>query len=562
MPPAARHAHVPPRRRWHSRVVTPAVVGVVLAGGAGCQALRASDGCEPRSPVLEVVAPPDIAPAVGTVLEGDADLRASGDCATVSVRAQADADVLAGLARGGAPTPDVWIPSSSSWVDQSRAGELVHPRRQSSIASSPLVVAVSPAVAHRLPGGGLPGWEGLVTAGSDGGLVLQLPDPPSSPAAVSTVLMLGATVGDQPGGRTALTGLLRNARVQTGPGTGADVLAALPSDGDGAIPVPEQAVWAHRGRDGAAALVAVYPRTGGTPFDYPFTVLATDGSVAAKADRLLAALRADHGQDRLLAAGFRGMDGAGRGLTPARGVDGSRSSPVVVPDADAVERVVHLLGAVRQDARLLAVLDVSGSMAADAPGPEGTTRLDLATDAAAAGLALYPDTTEVGLWSFSEELTPTADHQELVPIRPLVGPTAVGRRRLLGALTGLQPVPDGGTALYDTTLAAVRTVRQGWDPARVNAVVLLSDGEDTDDTGIGLDELLMTLRAEQASGRPVPVISIAYGAGSDAEVLGRISEVTGGASYRTTDPARISEVLLDAVGQRACRPRCPSSATG
>jgi len=119
-------------------------------------------------------------------------------------------------------------------------------------------------------------------------------------------------------------------------------------------------------------------------------------------------------------------------------------------------------------------------------------------------------------------------------------------------------VPDGGTGLYDTTLAAVRTVRAGWDPARVNAVVLLTDGDDTDDDGIGLDELLATLRSEQESGQPVPVITVAYGDGDGdgAQSLAAISAATGGASYQVSDPGRIRDIFLDAVGQRACRPQC------
>jgi hypothetical protein len=37
-------------------------------------------------------------------------------------------------------------------------------------------------------------------------------------------------------------------------------------------------------------------------------------------------------------------------------------------------------------------------------------------------------------------------------------PAAGGRATLALAMTRLRPVPDGGTGLYDTTLAAVRAV--------------------------------------------------------------------------------------------------------
>ena len=126
-------------------------------------------------------------------------------------------------------------------------------------------------------------------------------------------------------------------------------------------------------------------------------------------------------------------------------------------------------------------------------------------------------------------------------------------------MSQLRPIPDGGTGLYDTTLAAVRAVRAAWDPARVNAVVLLTDGDDTDADGISLDQLLSTLQSEEASGQPVPVITIAYGdsVGAGAQSLAAISAATGGAAYQASDPSRIRDIFLDAVGQRACRPDCP-----
>jgi hypothetical protein len=38
--------------------------------------------------------------------------------------------------------------------------------------------------------------------------------------------------------------------------------------------------------------------------------------------------------------------------------------------------------------------------------------------------------------------------------------------------------------------------------------------------------------------------------------LQTISAATGGARYQVSDPSRIREIFLDAVGQRACRPDC------
>ena len=105
-------------------------------------------------------------------------------------------------------------------------------------------------------------------------------------------------------------------------------------------------------------------------------------------------------------------------------------------------------------------------------------------------------------------------------------------------------------------LDAVRTMRASYDPARVNAVLVLTDGMNDDQGSISLDGLLSTLTAEQDPNRPVPVISIAFGPDSDVEALSQISRATGGAAYESKDPRQIGEIFLDAVGQRLCRPSC------
>jgi hypothetical protein len=512
------------------------------------QAVQPSTACDLDRPLLQVVASPDIAPAVDRIARGVQD---AAGCDQVEVRAETGSDALAALRQSSLPSPDVWIPDSSLWVRRGADERLVAPVGQESVASSPLVLAV--------PGAAVT-WEDAVAALTAGNVVVHLPAEVSSPSTVGLLAALTSTVQPHPDGRALLARLLRAARVDAGLPDGAGALSALDTAADGAVPVPEQAVFHRRGTPGARDVTAVYPTVAGTPFDYPFTTLRATGPHEATARRLLAELSSPAGQQVLRAAGFRGTDGTGDGLTADRGVDGTQPGTVAVPDGATVGALLHTFDAVRREARLLAVVDVSGSMAAPVPGADGSTRLDLALRAAAAGMELYPETTEVGLWSFSEDVPGGGDHQELVPIGPLTDAGPSGRKALALAVAGVRPVPDGGTGLYDTTLAAVRTVRAGWDPERVNAVVVLTDGEDTDHDGIGLDELLATLRSEQASGFAVPVITIAYGDDSGAEALAAISAATGGATYRTSDPGQILQVFLDAVGQRACRPQCETPA--
>jgi Ca-activated chloride channel homolog len=551
------------RRSRQLRGLLIAGVALVLAAGATvvAQTVRASSSCDPHRSLLEVVPTPDIAGSVTKIAQG---VRDSEGCSEVRVRAASASDVLTSLGKSSAHPPDVWIPDSSLWVQRARTADLVTPADQESVASSPLVLAVPRAFRDSLPSGDAgQQWKDVLGALSAGQLALTLPGEAAAPSTAGILVTLKAAADQEPDPRAALTELLRTAAVDSGLGEGSSALSALSSP-SAAVAVPEQAVAGAAVTAGAAPVAAVYPRSAGTPFDYPFTVLRADGHGRAVAGRLLAALRAPEGQALLRSDGFRGVDGAGDGLTADRGVDGTQPGTVAVPDVATADGLRQALDAIRRDARLLAVVDVSGSMAAQVPGYGGSTRLDLALRAAAAGLQLYPDSSEVGLWSFSEDVTGTSDYQELVPVAPLIGPAPGGREALALAMTGMRPVPDGGTGLYDTTLAAVRALRVGWDPARVNAVVLLTDGDDTDADGIGLDALLSTLRSEeQASGQPVPVITIAYGDGGGDGVasLQAISAATGGASYQASDPSRIRDIFLDAVGQRACRPDC-QPATG
>ena len=82
------------------------------------------------------------------------------------------------------------------------------------------------------------------------------------------------------------------------------------------------------------------------------------------------------------------------------------------------------------------------------------------------------------------------------------------------------------------TAAAVEAVRGLRDRTRINAVVVLTDGEDTD-SSLGADEVVRALRAQgEAEGR-VRVFTIAYSAdaeGAEAS-LKRIAEASSGQAY-------------------------------
>jgi hypothetical protein len=275
-------------------------------------------------------------------------------------------------------------------------------------------------------------------------------------------------------------------------------------------------------------------------------------AVQAVADVLLSPEASAVVQD----AGFRGADGS---LAWADMPGVPADPPPQVPLSLALSQdALRTWSAVTLDSRMLTVIDVSGSMDADAGN--GRTRVELARDAALEALRLYPGTAQIGLWAFSVLENPPEDWVALVDLGPLADPAAGGTRRdalVAAAQTLPARVDDGGTGLYDTTLAAFRTVRAGYDPSRVNSVVLLTDGRNEDDpVGIDLPTLLQTLRAEFDPAQPVPIITIGMGPDADLETLRQISETTGGKAYQALDPADIETVFLDAMVQRRCRPGC------
>jgi hypothetical protein len=429
------------------------------------------------------------------------------------------------------------------------------------VARSPIVIALSPATAGRLGWGSGRADLGPLLNGDPAGRPadLYLPDPNSSAVAAGALLSLQATAERTPGGAAALTAALLGHVGSAVSSGSAQPFKALLTPGATALASTEQQVWAHnRSAAPAEPVVAAYPALGASSLDYPFAVLAQGHQATADAGRLLAALRGRVGGDLLHAAGFRDVDGTGGPVLSSRfGVNGTLPAGLP-PRADDVDRALAGISVVKQGSRMLAVVDVSGSMGELVPGAGGATRLDVTKAAARRGLGLFSDTTQVGLWAFSTHLTAHTDYRELVPIEPLGGgPGAIsGRQKLAGALAALQRVPGGSTGLYDTALAATRAVRSGWQPGRVNSVLLLTDGMNEDDQGIGLAELLRRLRAENDPRRPVPLITIAYGAQSPVGALRAMSDATGGASYVARDPRQVQQVFLEAIQQRACRPTC------
>jgi len=93
-------------------------------------------------------------------------------------------------------------------------------------------------------------------------------------------------------------------------------------------------------------------------------------------------------------------------------------------------------------------------------------------------------------------------------------------------------IADGGTAVYDATIEGFESVRADATPERINAVVVLTDGEDTDSSA-SAEDAVRAVRAQGDSDDQVRVFTIAYSAGAvgAAEALAQIAEASGGQAY-------------------------------
>jgi Ca-activated chloride channel homolog len=299
-------------------------------------------------------------------------------------------------------------------------------------------------------------------------------------------------------------------------------------------------------------LVAIYPKEGTLLSDHPYVVLKAawvDDAKRKAAAGFVTYLQGREAQRRFLDAAFRDYKNAPGSLaTEANGLLPREPATLLQPPSPPVlDKVLASWADVRKRANVLLVMDTSGSMGEEVSGT-GDSKLDLAKRAAVNALGQFGDDDRVGLWMFSTQLEGSVDHRELVPIGPmeekLSADAGQSRREVLRSrIEGLPP--EGGTGLYDTSLAAYEAVSNHVEPDAINAVVLLTDGRN-EDNGISLENLLPRLHAERGD-RSVRLFTIAYGADADLEVLRKIAQETNGASYDSSNPGSIDAVFTAVV---------------
>ncbi|UVS79139.1 substrate-binding and VWA domain-containing protein [Actinokineospora sp. UTMC 2448] len=580
------------RGRWP--LIIAVVVGLAASGGlyayldaadrppADCVPLEISSSSEKDKLLAQMAADYNAA-----------DREFGGKCAKVTVHGLTSGAAMEALiggwasAKTGTPEPQVWMPSTSLWLSRMGARNstgLVVRLDNPSVAASPLVIAMPEEMAEqvrtRTPD---PGWADILRLATapDGWAAAGRPEWGDFTLARDNPLLsssgLGASVATFHAGavaaRTPLTDdAVHNAEVLkfvrgvessvTRYGNDAARFVEELADDDrrgtppiSAIVMQEELAYLYnrgatsgepgaldRGTPPNRPFSVIHPREGTLVFDHPFVVLASASPEQREAaEDFRRFLAEDEQRARFRQSGFRDADAPDRAtaeLQDTLGLSADAGLAVIAPPPPkVVEAMVDAWAATRRHARVLLVLDVSGSMAevADPNSVDadlaGRSKISLLPTAVTRALELLSPHDEVGLWTFS------TGRQQKVPI----GALKSNRDALL---TTVEDLPTKGeTDLYDTVVAAHDAMVGSLDGDRINAVVVLSDGANTPADERGRKAMLDKIDVDNSE-VALPVFTISFGADADRETMAAIAKTTNALHYSAVDdPGTIDEVF-------------------
>jgi len=504
------------------------------------------------------------------------------------------------------PKPVVWSPASSAWgaiLNQRLAdqGKKAMVGTSVSFMLTPLVIAMPKPMADALGYPDKPvGWSDILRLATDkkgwaayghpewGPFRLGKTNPNFSTSGLSALISQnyaatgktsGLTAEDLDNPKTEAFGRgVESSVVHYGDITGTFLKNWFRTDREGtslqyasAVAVEEKSVIDYnrgtpdgklepgeRPRPPRIPLVAIYPKEGTLFSDNPLIALDApwvDDAERKGAKAFVGFVQRPANQRKVLRFNFRPGNpdvAIGDPITAANGVDPKQPQTLFeVPKPSVMLKVLQNWAGQRKAARVLLVLDVSGSMKdpADKAHPDGPTKLDLAKKAAIDALGEFKPEDEVGLRIFTTGLGPSQDENflDLLPVEP------IGPKREAVASRIRDQFPLNATPLYDVIKASYEDAVVKYDPTRINAVVLLTDGMNDDGNKDDDDDQLRSLqsslrRGTQGEGaKAIRIFPIAYGQEADLDTLRTIAESTNSAVYDASDPKTITKVFTAVV---------------
>ncbi len=279
-------------------------------------------------------------------------------------------------------------------------------------------------------------------------------------------------------------------------------------------------------------VVAIYPREGTFWSNHPYCVL---NAPWVSADQREAAglfqnfLLARPQQIQAMQYGFRPADPSVALAAPLdnrHGVDPAQPKTVLeVPPAEVIGGIRQLWKQTKKPVDLVAVIDISGSMRGD--------KMVTARNSLLQFVNMLDDRDRLQVLVFSSEVN------TLTPLSPL----GDKRADVLMRISGI--TEKGKTRLYDAIRQGYQDLMKNGDPRHIRAMVVLSDGEDTD-SQTSWGELMDMLQRDNESsdadaGTSIKVFTIAFGADANQGILGQIAEPTGAQVYKG-DPQTIQQI--------------------
>lgn len=497
-----------------------------------------------ESPQLRLVVAPELQGVVSAALSTPT---ATKGCYSYVV-AGSTARAVASQIRNG-QVPDLWVPDSSTWLDAVNQPQSPAWTAGPSLTRSPVLVA-SPAKGKGALAAAPSSWSELINVKGDP----QLANPDNDTASRLAFFTSRIDQRDAITRDTAARLIFMSRFAKDSVGVLLDEAAANPT-AIRSFPVAEQRL-ATFDAEHPGMLTAFAPKAGTMVLDYPAVT-----SPSLSADRreavanALEVLQSQGARTAYLKAGFR--DATGTKGPSVGGVSAPAVIEVPMPAAAERKAAIEQWDVLRTDSRMLAIVDVSGSMKYPAKGTKGLTRAQVTEGSLLVALKVLPGGSQIGGWAFSTHLNGRGvDYKEYADVKTLTTPygTVTWREHLMDVVRTIPQKLKGDTGLYDTTWAAYAKMQATYNPKFVNSVVIFTDGENDDPQGgLSLKQLLDKLAAARDPKRPVRVVTIGMGE-ADARALQAISQATGGTSYIANTPQDIQRVFVEALLARTKTP--------
>jgi len=556
---------------------------VALMAGLTAQAVAARTTCTHHPLEVNVAVAQDIFPAVKRVgqLFNRQGHQAAGQCAQVQVSEEQPAAVAAQVdgqsTNSGLPTADAWIPDSSLWVDVARAFPLGAERVRPTgidVARSPLMIVMPASAAAQIPQfNNSVSWSFLLPAALGGppsslGVHVELPDPTQTAAGLATLVEVDRLLGGGTAARTPLTQFVLSVQSSAQFDDPASLAAFVTQAGPplNARPVTvtsEQAVLAYDAAHPGEPLAARYPSGNSslaTPeLNYPYVLTSSNPAEVAAAKEFGALLQQSYTASLVRYYGFRSGNGV-PGTFPA--ADGLSQQPLQLATSAAPAEAQTVLQAWQRlqiGARDLVLMDESSAMAGQS-GLPGVTLEEELRQSAELGLALFPDSTQMGMWLFGHGVGGSLPYKQVVSVGPLPGELGlISRRQQLEEVdTALRP-QSGPVALDQVILAGYQHMVDTYQPGITNALIVMTAGVDSNPSDMPVPQLVSALKSLYKPSRPVELFIVVLGTQGNLTALQQIATAGGGTMFPVTNPSQIGEAIFEGISRRICLANgCPT----